>query len=176
MIHLPVFTVDEFQMAAIERSDQAFVFEGLSHPQVIPFYGVSYRSYEATAAQMDFYEQLLSDGTGGWWKITDNSSGKMVGACGCNNFQHKHEKIEIGYWLLPDYWGKGIMRKVLPELLLQMTRIWKLHRVEAWVESGNDSSRRLLEYCGFNCEGLLRDTEIKNDKRISLYIYAKILD
>jgi ribosomal-protein-alanine N-acetyltransferase len=35
--------------------DQQFIFKGLSHPDVIPFYGVRYESFEAAKAQMDWY-------------------------------------------------------------------------------------------------------------------------
>ena len=176
MTQLPVLQAKGYRLEPLVRADQQFVFELLSHPQVIPFYGVSFYSYAATSEQMDFYEDLLQNETGGWWKIVSGQTGLPVGACGCNNYQSRHEKIEIGYWLHPDFWGRGIMRGILPVMLEAMPSLWKIHRVEAWVEEGNDSSCRLLENCGFSKEGKLRDCEIKNGRYISLYVYAKLLD
>jgi ribosomal-protein-alanine N-acetyltransferase len=163
-------------MEPFSAADQNFVFKGLSHPDVIRFYGVSYDSFEAAAAQIEFYNVLEICETGSWWKIIDVSTGKPCGACGCNNFNPHHEKIEIGYWLLPGYQGRGIMQECLETMLTYISGRWKVHRIEAWVEAGNEASRKLLQKCGFSEEGLLRDTEVKNGKRISLYVYAKILD
>jgi ribosomal-protein-alanine N-acetyltransferase len=33
-----------YNLVSIEDEDQDFIFEGLSHPDVIPFYGVSYHT------------------------------------------------------------------------------------------------------------------------------------
>jgi ribosomal-protein-alanine N-acetyltransferase len=49
---------------------------------------------------------------------------------------------------------------------------WKLHRLEAIIEEGNETSYRLAEKLGFTFEGKLRESEIKNGKRISLYMYS----
>ena len=53
----PELHTDRFLLRQIQAEDQAFIFQGLSDPLVIPYYGVQYSSYEATGAQMDFYSQ-----------------------------------------------------------------------------------------------------------------------
>ena len=45
------------------------VFKGLSHPDIIPYYGVRYDSLDATKAQMEFFSDLEKNGTGMWWAI-----------------------------------------------------------------------------------------------------------
>jgi len=47
-----------------------------------------------------------------------------------------------------------------------------IHRVEAVVETRNDDSTRLLRKLNFIYEGTLADSEIKNDKFISLQYWA----
>jgi ribosomal-protein-alanine N-acetyltransferase len=51
-------------------------------------------------------------------------------------------------------------------------RQWKLHRLEAVIEEGNESSVKLAERLGFKREGLMRESEIKNGKRINLMLYS----
>lgn len=161
-----------FLLTQIVATDQQFIFEGLSDPRVIPFYGVRYDSFEATRAQMEFYDTIRRDRTGCHWKIVSRDTNEPVGVCGINGYSVEHEKAEIGYWLLPAHWQKGIMREVLPVLIEHVFANWKIHRLEAVIEEGNDTSSRLSEKLGFTYEGTMRDSEIKLGKRISLRMYS----
>jgi ribosomal-protein-alanine N-acetyltransferase len=152
--------------------DQAFIFSGLSHPDVIPFYGVRYKTFEETKSQMEFYERVRKDETGCHWKIVGKQTFRPVGVCGFNGYQSQHEKAEIGYWLLPEFWKKGIMLEVLPVMIDHLFSRRKLHRLESVIEEGNEASCRLSEKLGFIYEGTLRDSEIKYGKRISLLMYS----
>ena len=168
----PILYSNRFNLLPIEKDDQAFIFEGLSHPKVIPFYGVSYQSLDETKQQMEFYQNLEQTGEGYWWKIVSKETGEKLGAIGFNNYQQQHKKAEIGYWLLPNFWKQGIIAEVLPVLIQYLFDIKQLHRIEALVESGNISSDKVLLQAGFIYEGLLRDYEMKQGKFISLNMYS----
>lgn len=168
----PPLTTDRFTLRRIEPEDQPFIFEGLSHPRVISFYGVRYDSLEATRAQMEFYEALEREGTGQWWKIVNRQSQEALGAIGYNHYQARHKKAEIGYWLLPRFWKQGVITEAMPALLRYLRREKGIHRIEAMVEEGNTASDRLLERMGFLYEGTMRDCEIKDSHYISLRIYG----
>lgn len=168
----PELATQRFWLKAILPEDQAFIFKGLSDPSVIPFYGVSYSSFEDTKVQMDFYNSIWKEKTGCWWKIVEKASGQPVGACGMNYYSLDHEKGEVGYWLLPAHWKKGIMPEVMPVMTDHLFKHWKLHRLEAVIEEGNEASCRLSEKLGFRYEGTLREAEIKQGKRVSLLMYS----
>ena len=170
----PELHTDRFLLKQIVSTDQAFIFKGLSHPAVTPFYGVQFKTFEETKKQMDFYDDLWREKKGIWWKITDRVTGEPVGACGINHYQAVHQKAEIGYWLLPEFWRKRIMSEVLPVMINHVFGHWKLHRLEAIIEEGNEMGWRLAEKLGFRYEGKLREAELKNGKRISLLIYSLI--
>lgn len=169
----PELNSSRFCLRQIDSGDQEFIFRGLSHPQVIPFYGVRYETLEATADQIKWYSELWEQRTGIWWKITGEND-EPLGACGFNYYNPAHEKIEMGFWLLPQHWGKGIMKEVLPIVISYIFSSWKVHRIEALVETGNDSSSGLLEFLGFVKEGVLRECEIKEGNRISLIMYSRL--
>ncbi|TDV50317.1 hypothetical protein EC919_107336 [Pseudomonas graminis] len=63
----PWFSPGEYTLRKVEPRDIHAVFAGLSHPQVIAHYGVSYASLEATAEQMHWFERVVSEGHGRWW-------------------------------------------------------------------------------------------------------------
>ncbi len=165
---------DRFYLTEIIADDQEFIFEGLSNPQVISHYGISFSKFEESVAQMLFYESLENDGTGKWWKIVDSATGEKVGAIGHNNYQPRHKKTEIGYWLLPAFWKKGIISEMLPILIAYLQTELEVHRIEALVEEGNEASCNTLQKAGFFCEGTMKDWEIKNDRYINMKLFSLI--
>jgi ribosomal-protein-alanine N-acetyltransferase len=168
----PELTTKRYLLQEIKEEDQPFIFEGLSHPQVIPFYGVSYKTFEDTKVQMDFYRTMQEADSGTWWKIVAKDNFEKVGAIGYNNYQKQHGRAEVGYWLLPVYWGQGVIAEVFPVIIDFMLREKKVHRIEALVETGNTASEKVLKRMGFIYEGCMRDCEIKNGSYISLSIYS----
>jgi [ribosomal protein S5]-alanine N-acetyltransferase len=169
-----IFISNRISLREIKRSDQGYIFNGLSNPEVIRYYGVSFVTYEATREQMDWYESLVAKGEGRWWAIVDPKNETFFGAIGLNHLQKIHRKAEIGYWLLPQYWGKGIIKEVIPFIIEYGFRNFGLHRIEALVETGNTGSAKILTQAGFNYEGTMVDCEIKNGNFISLEIYSKL--
>ena len=172
----PELRTERLALKQIHASDQQKIFEGLSDPMVIRYYGVSYSTYEATQEQMAWYENLWTTGTGAWWKICDLETNEFMGACGLNNLQRIHKKAEMGFWLLPQFWGKGIIPKAIEQVLNYAFGKFDLHRIEAFVEVGNESSMKALLKGGFKHEGTMEDVERKNGKFISLHVFAKLSD
>lgn len=157
-------------------SDIDKVYEGLSHPDVIKYYGVSYSSLEHTKIQMKWFQDLESAKLGKWFAITDRESKIFMGAIGLSAWDHDHDKAELGFWLLPEFWKKGIVSEALEAIVQYAKEVMKLHRIEAEVETENDASLRTLLKSGFELEGIKRESEFKNGRYISMYFVAKIID
>lgn len=172
----PELTTERLLLQQVLLEDQQFIFEGLSHPEVIPFYGVRYESFEAAKAQLDWYEQIYKDGTGISWKMVEKQTGKNVGNISVYLYKPEHKKAEIGFWLLPEFWNNGFASEAMTAVLHYWKEEKALHRMEAFVEEGNTASSKLLEKAGFHYEGKMVDCEIKNGYFISLLIYGFILD
>jgi ribosomal-protein-alanine N-acetyltransferase len=170
----PELKTNRFRLRRFGADDQEYVFSGLSHPEVITYYGVRYHTLEETAAQMKYFEEVENKGSGFWWAICSPDNSIFYGAVGLYNITHEHRKGEVGYWLLPSYWGKGIMNEVLQIVCNYGFRNENLHRIEALVETGNAASGKVLEKLGFILEGTMQDCELKNGRFISLRIYAKL--
>lgn len=159
-------------LSPIQASDLAHIYRGLSDPDVIAYYGVSYHSLAACEEQMDWYAEITRTGNGAWFLIRDPDTHEPMGAIGYNNADPRHKCAELGYWLYPEYWGKGIMGEALRQALALIYRTTDLHRLLAVVEEPNTPSARLLERAGFHYEGTARECEIKAGGFISLHQYA----
>lgn len=166
----PELTTDRFLLTKVLPEDQSFLYEGLGDPEAMPYNGVYFSSFEETKAQLDWYEKNRSEG-GFNWKIINKETKEPVGVVSVYNFNAAHKKAELGYWLLPRFWQKGIASEVMVPVL----EFWKkkgLHRLEAFVEDENIASMRLLEKYGFMREGTMRQCEFKFGRYINLHIYS----
>jgi [ribosomal protein S5]-alanine N-acetyltransferase len=172
----PALKTERLLLQKIQPEDQLFIFEGLSHPDVIPFYGVTYSSFEETKTQMDWYEKMFSEGSGISWKMVDKQTAANMGVISVYYYKPAHRKAEIGFWLLPAYWHKGFALEALQAVIYYWKTEKNLHRLEGFVEEGNAASSSLLKRAGFEYEGMMKDCEIKNGKFISLIIYGLLLD
>ena len=154
----------------IEGSDIDTVFRGLSNPDVIKHYGVSFDSLEETKEQMKWFADTKQK----WFAICSVDNNVFYGAGGLNDISKKHKKAEIGFWLLPEYWGKGIMKKVVPVICDYGFDKLELHRIEGFVDSENKNCKRAMSALDFELEGTMRDCEIKNNKFVSIEVYSTI--
>ena len=170
----PEFFLPRCTLRRIHRRDTDAIFAGLSHPQVVAHYGVSYDSIEATDEQMHWYDALLADRKGIWWGIALPEHDELIGACGFNDWSHTDRRVDIGYWLMPEYWGKGLMQASLSAILRFALGTLSVHRIHADVEPENHASAQLLERSGFVLEGTLRDVEYKDGRFLSLRQYSML--
>lgn len=170
----PILRTDRLLLRRFTEADLPQLYVGLSHPDIIKYYGVSYDSLEATRAQLQFFAELENEGTGIWWAICSPDDTVFYGAGGLNNLSHTHRKAEIGFWLMTEYWGRGIMTEALPLICAYGFDQFDLHRIEGFVESDNQPCKQAMRKLDFSWEGTLRECEWKADRFISLDVYAKI--
>lgn len=171
---IPTFETDRLLLRRIVADDIHYVYKGLSNPEVVKYYGVSFQSLKATLKQMDWYEDLEKKGKGQWWTVCARGNKTFYGACGLNNADHKSKKAEVGFWLLPLYWGHGIMSEALGPILQFGFMEWSLHRIEAFVEPPNKPCKKVLKKLGFEHEGTMQKCEVKDGQFIDLELYAKL--
>jgi len=165
---------NRFYLKPIADDDLVNIHKGLSHPDVIKYYGVSFMTLEATQEQMDWYADLIKNETGIWWGVFSKSNNEFVGAGGLNDLCKIKSKAEIGFWLLPEYWGIGIMTETMPILLNYAFAQLKLQRIEGFVETDNKNCKKALDKLGFKLEQTMENCEEKDGQLISLDVYAKI--
>lgn len=174
MIQNTELRTTNYLLRNIIETDIHDIFKGLSHPEVIKYYGVSYQTLEATQEQMAWFRNLQKDETGIWFAICATDNSKFYGAGGFNSLDKQSKKAEIGFWLLPEYWQKGVMSEVFPELSKYAFSTLDLHRIEGFVDSENLACKAAMKKLNFVHEGTMRQCEIKDESFIDLEIYARL--
>jgi ribosomal-protein-alanine N-acetyltransferase len=173
-IEFPIIKTEKLLLRQFVDNDLENVFKGLSHPEIIKYYGVSFQTLEATKEQMTFFADLEKKGTGIWWAVCSADNKIFYGAGGLSSLNKEHKKAEIGFWLISEFWGNGIMKEAMPLICNYGFDNLELHRIEGFVESENKNCKNAMAKLDFQHEGTMKECEIKNGKFISLDIYAKV--
>lgn len=84
-----------------------------------------------------------------YWAITLNDAVELVGTICLFDFSDENLKAEIGYELLPDFQGKGIMQEATSKVIDFGIQFLGLNSIEAHTHVENQSSTRLLEKFNF---------------------------
>jgi ribosomal-protein-alanine N-acetyltransferase len=100
-------------------------------------------------------------------------AGELAGGAGFNALTNVHRiGAEIGFWIGEPYWGRGIATAALIEASRRAFGDFPLERLQAMVFGWNPASMRVLEKAGYQLEGRLRRSVIKDEQVIDSVIYA----
>lgn len=79
-----------------------------------------------------------------------------IGSISLWNINWKHSRAQIGIWLIPSSWSKGLGEKSINLIKNVASNHLKLNRLEAYVAVENKSSISLFKKCTFKEEGILK--------------------
>lgn len=84
-----------------------------------------------------------------------------------------NRKTEIGYWLLPEFRGHGIMSRCVARLCLWAFDVREMNRVQIKCAVGNHPSNAIPRRLGFRLEGVERAGEYAGEGRYyDLNVYS----
>jgi RimJ/RimL family protein N-acetyltransferase len=91
----------------------------------------------------------------GLYQLRLSATDEPIGVCGLLK-RDALDDVDLGFALLPQYWGQGFAREAAAAVMHQGRRELGLRRIVAIVLKQNDRSRRLLEALGFQLERPIR--------------------
>lgn len=106
--------------------------------------------------------------------IAANGTGELVGTAGFHTVSALNRRAEIAYDLAPAHWGKGIAASICAALVRWAFEHVGLVRVQASVLESNFRSAKVLERCGFEREGLLRNYRMVRGKPGNFWMYSTL--
>lgn len=101
-------------------------------------------------------------------------NGTVVGRIGIHHINTVNETGEIGYWLVVDATGRGIITKSCRWLISYGFEKMKLHRIIIKAATSNQSSQNIPRHLGFSHEGTLREAEKVNQQFYDIDVYAML--
>jgi len=95
-----------------------------------------------------------------------------VGRVGVYKIDQQHKIGEIGYWLVEEMQGKGIMTCACKAIVAFCFDQLLLNRIEIKCGFHNVKSQALPNVLGFTKEGIIREGEWLHEKYIDLFLYS----
>lgn len=146
----PKLAFPGFCLRPFAPGDELIWFDYLRQPEVLALTGWAI----ASSAELT---PLLSPAAGEpimRFAIVD-AANRLAGTAGF--FDWADGQAELAYDLAPQHWGKGLASAACLALCEWGFAELKLARIKACVLSGNRTSARVLEKCGFELEGMVRE-------------------
>ena len=84
-----------------------------------------------------------------YWAITFSDENRLIGTICLFGFSDESDKCEIGYELLTNFQGQGVMREALEKVIDYAFNTIKVKKIEAFFHRDNQSSIKLLEKFSF---------------------------
>ena len=110
------------------------------------------------------------------WAITLKTNPKLIGIIGHYRLKPEHYRFEIGYMILPEYHGKGIMTEAIKEIVNYGFEIMKLHSIEALIDPRNLASEKVLQKNGFVKEAHFIENKYYDGNFLDSVIYSRLKD
>ncbi len=102
-------------------------------------------------------------------------AGEAVGGVGLAlGSDVERRSAEIGYWLGEQYWNRGIVTAAVTAATAYAFRELDLLRVFAVPFAGNAASARVLERAGYEREGTMRQSAVKDGRVLDQLLYAAV--
>lgn len=104
---------------------------------------------EDTREYIDRMNKGIEDNKWIIWGIEHKQSNKVIGTVCIWNLDWEQESGELGYGIIPDYQGRGLMKEALTRVIEYGFNVLKLRIIDAYTEENNVKSVKLLERCNF---------------------------
>lgn len=139
----------------------------VSEESMIQFSGPIF-SFPITYEQLDRY---LNADNRLVYKAIDCESGEVIGHAELNNIDHRNKSARICPSLVGNSHNrnKGYGKAIIKELIRIGFKDLQLHRLDLGVFDFNQQAIKCYKNCGFEIEGLLRDTSKVGNEFWSIY-------
>lgn len=134
----------------------------------------SAKSIEDAQAHIAIIDEKIENNEGINWAITLKDNPKLIGIIGHYRIKPEHFRAEIGYMLLPEYQGQGIISEAIKEVVNFGFEVMKLHSIEAIIDPENYASEKVLQKNGFVKEAHFKENEYYEGRFLDTVIYSKL--
>lgn len=103
------------------------------------------------------------------WILVKKSDGTKMGTCGFHCWNPQEGKVEIGYDLKEEHWGKGYMQEAMHEIISFAMNQMRIKEINACIYIDNQRSNHLVEKLGFILSGSMNQTFRDKDYLHNIY-------
>jgi ribosomal-protein-alanine N-acetyltransferase len=157
----PPFTnliTDRLVLRELQANDAQQIFKIRTDARVNEF--VDREPTKSVDESLKFINNILKAQTnkdGLMWAITLKNEPQLIATIVYWHIEKEKDKAELGYEMLPEYFGKGIMREAMLEVIRFGFETMQLKTIVAETKENNLRSVNALQKCGFAQIGIAGD-------------------
>lgn len=160
----PEIELEQVRLRQIREDDIESLFHLFSDQEVMKYNDDPIETMEEAARRYNMMEPEFREKRLIRWAIARKEDDRLIGTVILSNWSKKFASADIGYDLLPAYWGQGIMTEILQKVIAFGFDQMGLNRLEASFVPENIGSKRVLEKNGFSYEGTLKEKWYMNGR------------
>ena len=166
---------DRLRMRQITLDDAADLFLMRSDKQVMQYIcRPLFQTIDDATALINNLNELFNNNNGIHWVLTLKNENKLIGNIGIWNFDKPNFRAEIGYVMLTEYHGKGLMNEALQAAVDYGFNTLHLHSIIAKVNPENNKSIQLLQRNKFNRNAYFKEDIFWEGKFCDTVVYTRL--
>ena len=142
----PILTTERLTLRQLAISDEQEIFTLRSDSEINKYLD---RQISNTIDDARSFIDKITKNNSLYWAITLSDKNILVGTICLFGFSDENHKCEIGYELLTNFQGQGIMREAVEKVIDYAFNTIKVKKIEASLHRDNLSSIKLLEKFSF---------------------------
>lgn len=172
---LPALETDRLLLRPVQRKDAEDIFSYASDPEVARYVlWDPHRSIAETRNYIRYLRMLYRRGLPSSWAVMLRESGHVIGTIGLMWYSVQNSSAEIGYSFSRAYWNCGYATEALDAVIRSLFHSLPVNRLEAQHDVRNPASGRVMEKCGMQKEGILRQRIRNKAEFADTVLYAVI--
>lgn len=149
----PIIPTDRLKLRKLKQEDKNEIYYLKSNDEILKYLdNKKHETFEETEKYINKINGGITRNEAIVWGITLSGSDKVVGTICLWNIAIENKTGEVGYDLMPEYQGKGIMDEALGAILKYAFNFIKFKTIKAYTHKDNLSSINLLERNKFTSE------------------------
>ncbi|MBC7934938.1 MAG: GNAT family N-acetyltransferase [Rhizobacter sp.] len=156
----PVLTTERFTLRQPAMDDEQEIFTLRSEREINKYLNRK-PAYTIDDARnfINNVNENTDKGNSLYWAITFSDQNISVGTICIFSLSGENNKCEIGYELLTNFQGKGIMKEAVEEVIDYAFNTIKVQKIEAFSHRDNQGSIKLLEKLSFRNSNVADKTD-----------------
>lgn len=148
--HFPELATQRLKLRQLKGADINEFYILKSDERLLKGYHGTRKTFEEARRFLGRLNDEIKMGESITWGIALKTENKLIGSISFWNICVEQCKAEIGYELVHEWHGQGIMCEALKAVAMYGFKTIGIKRIEALPYSANIASVRLLEKCGFS--------------------------
>jgi ribosomal-protein-alanine N-acetyltransferase len=171
----PILKTERLLLRRLNNADANEIMALRSNPETMKYIPRPLaKTIEDALEHIAMIDRKIENNEGINWAITLKDHSELIGIIGHYRIKPEHYRAEIGYMILPEYNGKGIVSEAIKEVVKYGFEVMQLHSIEAIIDPENYASAKVLEKNEFVKEAHFKENEFYEGRFLDSVIYSKL--